>query len=110
MFRSKLFWGILLGVATSVLLFEGRIHLGYSPLWGRVSEALSVPGTHFANTIFPSGIPEGSWEKVWSGLAIACNFVVYAVFWYLCLWVAGSFREREHPYDRQITLGPPSLR
>ena len=110
MFRSKLLWGLVLGVATSVLLFESRIHLGDSPLFGRLSEVLTVPGTHFANTIFPSGVPEGNWAKFWNGLAITCNFLVYAVFWYVCLWVASSFREREHPYDKQITLGPPSLR
>ena len=110
MFRSKIFWGIVLGVVTSVLLSEGRIHFAYNPVWNRVLEVLAVPGTRFANTIFPSGVPEGSWAKVWSGLAIGCNFVVYVVFWFVCLWIASSFRERQHPYDRQSTLVPPSFR
>lgn len=110
MFRSKVFWGCVLGVVTSVLLFEGRINLGYSPLRSRMTEVLTEPGTRFANAIFSSGVPDGGWAKVWSGLAIACNFMVYAFFWYGCIWMVSYFRERQHPYERQSTLLPPSLR
>ena len=87
-----------------------RLFFGEEYLRAQTVDVRESAGRVLCNTIFRSGVPEGSWEKVWSGLAIACNFVVYAVFWYVCLWVAGSFREREHPYDRQISLGPPSLR
>lgn len=104
MFRSKIFWGSVLGVVTSVLLFEGRIKLGYNPLWRRVTEVLTLPGTRFANAIFPSGVPDGGWGQVWSGLAIACNLLVYAFFWFGCIWIVSYFRERQHPYDRQSTL------
>ncbi len=69
MFRSKIFWGSVLGVVTSILIFEGRINLGYSPLWSRVSEVLTVPGTCFANAIFSSGVHDGIWAKFWSALA-----------------------------------------
>jgi hypothetical protein len=110
MFRSKIFWGSVLGVVTSVLIFEGRINLGYSPLWSRVSEVLTLPGTRFANAIFSSGVPDGIWAKFWSALAVACDLMVYAFFWYGCIWIASYFRERQHPYDRQTTLLPPSLR
>lgn len=110
MFRSKVFWGSVLGVVTSVLLFEGRTKLGYSPLWNRVLEMLAVPGTRFANAIFTSGVPDGGWAKVWSGLVIGCNLLVYAFFWFGCIWVVSYLRERQHPYDRQSTLMPPSLR
>ena len=110
MFRSKIFWGLVLGVVTSVLLFEGRIHLGYNPLWNRVLEALAIPGARFASYIFPSGVPDGVWAKFYSALAIGCNLLAYAVFWSVCLWIAVSFRERQHPYDRQSTLVPPSFR
>lgn len=110
MFRSKIFWGSVLGVVTSVLLFEGRINLRYSPVWSRVLEVLAAPGTRFANAIFSSGVPDGSWAKVWSGLAIACNLMVYAFFWFGCIWMASYFRERQHPYERQSTLMPPSFR
>ena len=85
MFRSKVFWGFVLGVVTSVLIFEGRVNLAYSSLWSRALEAITVPGAHFANAIFPSGVPEGGWAKFWSGLAIAVNFMVYAFFWYACM-------------------------
>lgn len=104
MFRSKLFWGSVLGVVTSVLLFEGRIKLGYSPMWSRVTGMLAVPGTRFANAVFSSGVPDGAWAKFWLGLAIGCNFVVYAFFWFGCIWMVSYLRERQHPYDRQSTL------
>ena len=110
MFRSKMFWGSVMGVVTSVLIFEGRIKLGYSALWSRVTEVLTVPGTQFANAIFTSGVPDGNWAKVWSGLAIGCNLMVYAFFWFGCIWIVSYFRERQHPYDRQSTLVPPSFR
>lgn len=110
MIRSKLFWGSVLGVVTSVLIFEGRVNLGYSPLWSRVSELLTVPGTRFANAIFSSGVPAAIWARLWSALATACNLLVYAFFWIACIWIASYFRERQHPYDRQPTLTPPSPR
>ena len=110
MLRSKIFWGCVMGVVTSVLIFEGSINLGYSPLWSRVSEVLTVPGTRLASAIFSSGVHDGIWAKFWSALAIAGNLVVYAFFWYGCIWIASYFRERQHPYDRQRTLVPPSLR
>jgi hypothetical protein len=109
MFRSKFFWGSVLGVVTSILIFEGRINLGYSPLWSRVSEVLTVPGTRFANAVFSSWVFDGILAKLQSPLAIACNLVVYAFFWYGCILIVSSFRERQHPYDRQTTLMPPSL-
>lgn len=110
MFRSKIFWGLVLGVITSVLIFEGRIYLGYSHLWTRVIEVISVPGTHFANSIFPSGVPEGGWGRFYGALATGCNFLVYALSWSVFFWIIGYFRERQHPYDRESTLVPPSLR
>jgi len=110
MFRSKIFWGSVLGVVTSVLIFESSVNLGYSPLWSRLSEVLTLPGTRFANAIFSSGVPAGIWAKFWSALAIGCNLIVYAFFWFACIWIVSYFRERQHPYDRQTTLVPPSLR
>src|SRR5258708_36777117 len=98
-----------MGVVTSVLIFEGRINLGYSPLWSRVSEVLTVPGTRFANAIFSSGVHDGIGAKFWSALAIACNLMVYAFFWNGCIWVASYFVSRQLPYDRQIPLLPAAL-
>jgi len=110
MFRSKIFWGLFLGVVSSVSIFEGKTNLAYSPVWTRVIEVLNVPGTHFANSMFPSGIPAGGWGKFYSALAIGCNYIAYAIFWFAFLWVVAYFRERQHPYDRQHTLVPPTLR
>jgi len=110
MFRSKILWAFVLGVVTCVALFEAKINLGYSPLWSRVGEVLEAPGMHFGNSVFPSGVPTGGWGKFFAALVMSCNFLVYAIFWYACLWVAGYLRARQHPYDRQSTLVPPSLR
>ena len=110
MFRSNIFWGSVLGVVTSVLLFEGKIKLGYSPQWNRLSEVLTLPGTRFANVVFSSWVFDGIWTKLQSLLAIACNLMVYAFFWYGCIRITSYLRERQHPYDRQTTLMPPSPR
>ena len=110
MFRSKLFWGLVLGVVSSVLIFEGKMNLGDSAFWSRAIEVLSALGTRFANAVFPSGIPEGGWRRFYEALAIGCNFLVYAFFWFASIWIIGYFRERQHPYDRQHTLVPPSFR
>src|SRR5262249_35777731 len=104
MLRSKILWAFVLGVVTSVLVFEGKMNLGYSPLWSRTIEVLASAGTHFAGAIFPSGVPEGGWGKFWGALAIGCNFLVYVFFWYACIWITSYFLERRHPYDRQNTL------
>ncbi len=36
MLKSKLLWAFILGVVTSVLLVEAKIHLGYSPWETRI--------------------------------------------------------------------------
>ena len=110
MFRSKIFWGFVLGVVTSVLIVEGRNNLGYSPLWSRVSDVLTLPGMRFANAVFSSSVLNDIFGRFWSALAIACNLIIYALFWSGCIWIATYVRERRRPYDRQPTLLPPTLR
>jgi len=110
MLRSKILWAFVLGVVTCVALFEAKINLGYSPLWSRVADVLQAPGTHFANSVFTSGVPTGGWGRFFAALVTSCNFLVYAIFWYACLWIAGYLRARQNPYERQSTLVPPSLR
>jgi hypothetical protein len=110
MLRSKILWAMVLGIVTSVLILEARINLAYSPLWSSVVEVLRAPGEHFANSIFPSGVPSGGWAKLFAALAFTCNFLIYAFFWYAGIWITGYLRARQHPYDRQSTLAPPSLR
>ena len=109
MFRSKIFWGFVLGVVTSVLIFEGRINLGYNPLWSRVSEVLTLPGTRFADAVFSSSILNEFFGRFRNTLSIACNLMVYTLFWSGCIAMGSYFRQRRHPYDRQTTLLPPSL-
>lgn len=109
MFRSRTFWAIILGVVSSILIFLARIDLAYSPLWGKISHALTTPGAHFATWLYPSGGETVGWARLWRTLAIACNFVVYAFFWYACIWLTSYFRARQHPYESGNTLVPPGI-
>lgn len=109
MFRSRTFWAIVLGVVSTILIFLARMDLGYSPWWIKISYALTTPGSHFVTWLYPAGGDAGNWVRLWRGLAIGCNFVVYAFFWYACIWLTGYFRARRHPYDHENTLVPPSI-
>lgn len=111
MLKSKLLWAILLGVATSVLLFEAKLHLGYNPWETRILGALAAPGTHLVTAINQPGTLFQGWQSFWTGLAFACNLVVYTFFWYACIWVVATARSRKQPYDHQDnTLMPPLTR
>jgi hypothetical protein len=110
MFRSKILWAIVLGVVTSVLILEARINLGYSPVGTRILYALAAPGTHFVGMLnTPGSLTEG-WTRFWRVVAFTCNLLLYIFFWYAWIWIASYLRERQHPYDRESTLVPPSLR
>ena len=110
MLKSKLLWAFVLAVATSVLLLEAKIHLGYNPWETRILGALSAPGTHLANSLNQPGVLMSGWEKFWTGLAFTCNLLVYTFFWYAFIWIAGYSRSRKQPYDRENTLMPPLTR
>src|SRR5437879_4373931 len=97
MFRSKIFWGSVLGVVTSVLIFEGTIKLGYSPVWSRVSEVLTLPGTRFADAIFSSGVHDGIWRSSgagWQSLVIlwSTRFSGLDAYGLQVIFVSGSIR------------------
>ena len=110
MLKSKMLWAFILGVATAVLLLEAKINFGYSPLWTRIAQALSVPGAHLVNALnAPGGLLAG-WTRFWAGLALACNFLIYTFFWYAFIWIIGYARARRHPYERESTLVPPIFR
>lgn len=110
MFRSKTFWAIVLGVATSVLFFEARINLGYNPVRSRILEALGLPGTYLVGMLSAPGSLIAGYTRFLAALGTACNFLVYFFVWYAIIWVIGYLRARQHPYDRESTLVPPSLR
>jgi hypothetical protein len=110
MLKSKILWAFVLGVITSALLLEAKINLGYSPLWSRILEMLSAPGTHLASSLNQPGVLMSGWEKFWAGLAFACNLLIYIVFWYACIWLTTYLRSRKHPYERENTLVPPTFR
>ena len=68
MLKSKLLWAFILGVATSVLLLEAKIHLGYNPWETRILGALSAPGTHLATALNqPGAVVHASWDVEHSG-------------------------------------------
>jgi hypothetical protein len=110
MLKSKILWAFVLGVITSALLLEAKINLGYSPLWSRILEVLSAPGTHLATSLDQPGVLMSGWQKFWSALAFTCNLLVYILFWYACIWITWYARFRRHPYDHENTLVPPITR
>ena len=110
MLKSKLLWAFVLGVVTSVLVFEAKINLAYSPLWTRVLYALAAPGTHLVGALNTLGALTESWTRFWRVVAFACNFLIYVFFWYACIWITSYARGRRHPYDRENTLVPPISR
>lgn len=110
MLKSKILWAFVLGVITSALLLEAKIHLGYSPWENRILGALAAPGTHLAISLNTPGTLMSGWQKFWTGLAFSCNLLIYILFWYLCICMIGYFRSRKHPYERENTLVPPTLR
>src|SRR5262249_54013758 len=101
MLRTRTFWAIVLAIITCVLLFEARTRLPYNPQLARSVEVLAAPGTHLAAALNQPGSIAASWGKFWSGLTLACNFLIYVFFWYACIWITGYLRARQHPYDRQ---------
>lgn len=108
MLKSKLLWAIILGVATSVLLIEAKIHLGYNPWETRIHGALAWPGTHLASALNTPGTLFQGWPKFWVGLSFACNLLVYVFFWYAFIWIFSYRRSRKQPYDHdENTLVPP---
>jgi cbb3-type cytochrome oxidase subunit 3 len=110
MLKSKVLWAFVFGVITSALLLEAKINLAYSPLWSRVLEVLSAPGTHLTTWLNQPGVLMQGWEKFWTGLAFTCNLLIYILFWYACIWITAYARTRRHPYDRENTLVPPLTR
>lgn len=110
MLKSKLLWGLILGVATSVLLFEAKIHLVYRLWETRILGALAAPGAHLVTTLNTPGTLFGGWPKFWVVLSFTCNLLIYIFFWYVLIWILGYRRARKQPYDHDNTLVPPVTR
>jgi len=106
MFKSRTLWALVLGVVTSVLLFEAKMHLGYNPWETRILGVLAAPGTHLVTALDTSTTILAGWTRFWAGLAFACNLFIYAFFWYICIWIFGYRRHRQEPYDGENTLVP----
>jgi drug/metabolite transporter (DMT)-like permease len=106
MLRSKLLWAIVLAVVTTVLIVEARSNLQFSPLGSRIVHAVATPGAYFVGRLHPPDLLAGRWTRWSAALARTCNFLVYAFFWYACIWMTSYLRARQHPYDRSNTFVP----
>jgi hypothetical protein len=104
MLRSKLLWAIVLAVVSTVLIVEARSNLQFGPLGSRIVHAVATPGAYFVGRLHPPDLLAGRWTRWSVALALTCNFLVYAFFWYACIWMTSYFRTRRHPYDRGNTL------
>ncbi|HKW61916.1 MAG TPA: hypothetical protein VJN89_05170 [Candidatus Acidoferrum sp.] len=110
MFRSKFLWAIILGIATSILLIEARIHLGYNPWETRIQGALAWPGAHLVTALNTEGTLFQGWHRFWVGLSFACNLLIYVFVWYAVIGILTYSRSRKHPYDHENTMMPPLTR
>jgi len=110
MSKSKILWAFVLGVVSSVLLFEAKINLAYSPLWSRIPHVLTAPGTHLVSALNTPGALMADWTKFWATVAFICNLLIYTFFWYALFTAIGYLRTRQNPYDRENTLVPPLTR
>lgn len=84
------------------------MNLGYGVAWTRILDVLTAPGTHFVSAINGPGSLIAGWPRFLATLAFTCNLLVYFIFWYACIAITSYARSRQHPYDRQNTLVPPS--
>ena len=110
MFRAKTFWAVVLGIVSYVLIFEAKTKLGYGAVGGRILNALVIPGPYVVTFLYPPSSAAGNWTRFLRALAIACNFLTYAFFWYVCIWIASYFRKSRHPYDHEgSNLVPPRV-
>ena len=105
MLRSKILWGFILGVGTSVLLMEAKLKLAYSHVWARVVEVLSVPGTRLAEALNTPGSLAHGWPRLWPRLAFTTNLLIYFIFWWVCIGIISYAFTRRHPYEQDGTLG-----
>jgi len=104
MFKTRTFWAIVLSIMTSVLIFEAKLNVSGNSLWTRVTDVLVAPGARLVNALDLPAATSPLWVRLSVGIALTCNFVIYAFFWYACIWTTGYLRARRHPYDRQPTL------
>ena len=110
MLRTRTFWAIILGVITCVLLFEAKNYASYSPLVTRAVAVLTAPGARVVAAVYPPGSATLLSAQFWEGLSLSCNFLLYAFFWYFCIWFVGYLRVRQDPYERGNTLSQLSRR
>lgn len=110
MFKSKILWALVLGVASSVLLLKAKVNLADSPLWSRIPHALTAPGTRFVAALDTPGTLLQGWTRFWAAVAFTCNSLIYVFFWHSIFRTIGYLRGRQNPYNRQNTLVPPISR
>ena len=110
MLRTRIFWAIILGVITCALLFEAKNYASYSPLATRTRDVLTAPGARVVAAVYPPGSSTLLSEHFWEGLSLSCNFLLYAFFWYFCIWLVGYLRARRDPYERGTGLPQLSRR
>jgi len=104
MFKTRTFWAIVLAIITSILVLETKLNFSGNALWLRAASVLSTPGARVVAALDSPGSALQGWARFWQTTALVCNFLVYAIFWYVCVWLVGYFRSRRHPYDRQPTM------
>jgi hypothetical protein len=96
MLKRPLVLALVLGIATSALIGFAGNYLPYSSARDAITDALSLPGGIIASLIYPEGAHTRLGSPNWAVLAMTSNFVVYALFWYICLIAPGYFWRQRH--------------
>ena len=99
MLRTRILWSIALGVLTSVVVAVAASTLPYSQARDRVIDAFAIPGAFIVGLVYPQGVHTGGGIRYWGALVLACNFLIYVLFWYACLCARALFRKGKHSYD-----------
>ena len=95
-----LFLSVILAAVSLFVIGRADQWVPYSELRDTITDALRSPGGFIAGLIYPYGVHTGGGAgSQWAHLALVSNSVVYVLFWYACLRLAGYLRQRRHQYD-----------
>ena len=68
--------------------------LPYSKIRDAISDAIALPGGLIAGSVYPQGVHTDHGAPNWGLLAMLSNWVVYILFWYVCLRIIRHFRRK----------------
>lgn len=92
--KRPLLISLVLGIGMSLLLGSVQTSFPNSETASLITDALALPGALVAGLVYPAGVHTGSGAPNWGFAVIASNLVIYILFWYGLLKVAGRIQDR----------------